>query len=99
MREAVAEDPGQGGGQQAEVEVVVDSFGCARLGLSAADVLLDFFEPGFDFPPGPIEFDDLSGGEGQIGGEEGHPVGVTKDPDEAHTALQGLKSLSQKVVF
>ena len=91
LREAVAEDPGQGGGQQAEVEVVVDSFGRARLGLSAADVLFDLFEPGFDFPPSPIEFDDLSRGEGQIGGEEGDLVRAPKDPNESHTALEGLE--------
>ena len=71
--------------------MIVDGFGGARLGLSATDVLLDVFEPGFEFPPGPIEFDDLSGREGQIGGEEGDPVSVTKDPNDSHTAFEGLE--------
>jgi len=90
-RDPVGVNPGQGGGEQAEMEVVGDGIGGPVLAAGAPDFLFDFFEAGFDFPAGTIVFDDLGDGEGQVGGEESHPLGFAKDPDHPHRAAQGFE--------
>ncbi len=87
----VGVNPGQGGGEQAEMEVVGDCVGGTVLAAGAPDFLFDFFEARLDFPAGTIVFDDLGDREGQIRREEGHPLGFAKDPDDPHRAAQGFE--------
>lgn len=48
-------DPGDSGGHHAELEMVGDGIGVARLRLCATYLLLDFSESGFDFPASAID--------------------------------------------
>ncbi len=90
-RDPVGVNPGQGGGEQAEMEMVGDGISGPGLGAGAPDFLFDFFEAGFDFPAGPIVFDDLGDRESQICREERHPLGFAKDPDHPYRAAQGFE--------
>ena len=55
-------NPGQGGSHHAQVQVIEHRLGVAGLAGAAADVLLELFERGFDFPAGTIVRDDLADG-------------------------------------
>ena len=66
--DAIRIDPGQGRGQQAEIEVVRDCIGGTGLAAGTADLLLDLFEARLDLPAGAIVFDDLGHREGQVRG-------------------------------
>ena len=90
-RDPVGVNPGQGRGEQAEMEVVGDGISGPGLGAGAPDFLFDFFEAGLDFPAGPIVFDDLGNGKSQICREESYPLGFAKDPDHPHRAAQGFE--------
>ena len=46
--------PCDGGGHHTEIKMIRDGMRVPGLTFSAADFLFDFFETGFDFPPGAI---------------------------------------------
>ncbi|WP_200389695.1 hypothetical protein [Thiocapsa imhoffii] len=50
LRQADRVEPGDGGGDHAELEMVGDRIGIAGLRPGTADLLLDFSESGFDTP-------------------------------------------------
>ena len=52
--DAVGIYPGDGGGHHTEMQVVDHGLGVAALTFLAADVLLELFKSGFDFPPRAI---------------------------------------------
>ena len=84
-------DPCNGSCHHREVNVIVDGMGIARLGFATANVLLDFLETGFDFPPGAIVLDDLFNRQMQVSRKEGNPLCFTKDPDHADRAFERLE--------
>ena len=84
-------DPGNGGRHDEKVHMVHDRIGIAGLGFAAPDVLFNFFETGFNFPPCAIVLDDLRGGQVEISREKGDPLRFTKDLDYPHGALDGLE--------
>jgi len=81
-------NPSDRSGHHAEVEMVDHGLGIPALGLSASDLLFEFFEPGLDLPSGPVILHDLLDREGQIRGKQGDPSGFSKDPDNAHRSLE-----------
>ena len=54
--------------------------GITGLALATANLLFDFLETGFDFPPRTIVLDDLFNGQVQVSRKESNPLGFTKDP-------------------
>lgn len=84
-------NPGQGGGHQAELEMIGDRIGGTGLAAGAADLLFDLIEACLDLPAGAIVFDDLRHREVQVRSEEDHPLGFAKNPDDSHGAPQIFK--------
>ena len=73
-------NPGNGGRHGGKVHVVHDRIGFTGLAFAAPDVLFNFFETRFNFPPCAIVLDDLSGGQIEVGREKGsHLFCDTKD--------------------
>ena len=81
-------DPRHGSRHPTKIQVIGHRMGVARLAFGAADLLLDLFESGFDFPPRAVKFDDLLDRKRQIGGEESDPPAFTKDPHDADLAAK-----------
>jgi len=81
-------DPGNGGRHGGKVHVIHDRIGIAALAFAAPDVLFNFFETGFNFPPCAIVLDDLCGGQIEISREKGDPLCFTKDPDYPHRTFE-----------
>ena len=81
-------DPGNGGGHQGKVQVIHDGMSISGLAFTAADVLFDLFEAGFDFPSCAIVFDDLFGSQIEIGRDECDPLCFTKDPDDPDRSFE-----------
>ena len=79
--ESCAIDPSNSGGHHGKVDVIDHSMCIAGLAFTAADVLFDFFEAGFDFPSCTIVLDDLFGSQIEVGRKECNPLCFTKDPD------------------
>ena len=84
-------DPCNGSCHHREVNVIGDGMGIARLTFATANVLLDFLETGFDFPPSTIVLDDLFNRQIQASRKEGNPLCFTKDPDHADRAFERLE--------
>jgi len=74
-------DPGNGSCHHGKVDAVDHCMGITGLALAAANLLFDFLETGFDFPPRTIVPDDLFNGQVQVSRKEGNPLCFTKDPD------------------
>ena len=68
--------PGDGDGLTGELEWdgPLDGAGGAVAGLPGAEDLLGVFYRYFDGPPGGVPFDDLRGGRGGVGGDQGQVV-------------------------
>ena len=84
-------DPGNGGRHHGKVNVIYDGMGIAGLALTAADVLFNLLEAGFDFPSCTIVLDDLFGSQIEIGRKECNPLGFTKDPDYPDRTFEGFE--------
>ena len=84
-------DPGNGSCHGGKIHVIHDCIGIACLAFAAPDVLFDFFETGFNFPPCTIVLDDLHRAQIEIGREKGNPSCFTKDPDCPDRTLESLK--------
>jgi hypothetical protein len=65
--DAIGVDPGDGSGHHTEVQVIDHRMGVTCLAPSAADLLFDFLEAGFDLPTRTVVFDDLLDRERQVG--------------------------------
>ena len=60
-------DPGNGSCHSGKVHVIHDRIGIACLAFATSDVLFEFFETGFNFPPCTIVLDDLHRAQIEIG--------------------------------
>ena len=84
-------DPCNGSRHHREINMIDHGMGIAGLAFTAADVLFDFFEAGFDFPSCALVLDDLFGSQIEIGRKECNPLGLTKDPDYPDRTFECFK--------
>lgn len=63
-------DPGRSHGQTNHVGVILDSMLGAHLGIKKPEIVLEFFDAGFDLPSPRVDLNDLFRREGKISGED-----------------------------
>jgi len=83
-------EPGNGSCHHGKIDVIDHGMGTMGLALATANLLFDFLETGFDFPPCTVVFDDLFNGQLQVGKKESSPLCLTKDPDYPDRAFDRL---------
>jgi len=80
--------PGIGGCHHRKVDVI--DYGMCIVGpaFAATNLLFDFLETGFYFPPRAIALDDLFNGQIQVSGKQDDPLCFTKNPDYTDRAFE-----------